>query len=77
MGVTEAEIIARELQEIGVPREDVILENKSKNTFQNAQFSAAIIQEQKPDYAVLVTSGFHMKRALKYFDYFLAKIPLL
>lgn len=68
----EASVMARELESAGVPRQDMIIEAKSNNTFQNARFSAPLIE--KYDQIYLVTSGFHMKRAMLYFKHFVKEI---
>lgn len=70
-GVSEAEIMKRDLSAVGVSESDIILEAKSNTTFQNAEFSSAILREQNFSRIVLVTSGVHMRRALTYFSYFL------
>lgn len=67
-GISEAEVMAGELNAIGIPKGDIILEAKSRNTFQNARFSAPLLKNF--DHVYLVTSGFHMKRAQTYFDHF-------
>ena len=36
--MTEARLYSKVLQQMGVPAKQIILENKSKNTFQNAKF---------------------------------------
>lgn len=69
-GASEAEVMSRELQEIGVSADDILLEPKSNNTFQNAQFTSEILRDQHFDHTLLVTSGFHLKRALTYFEHF-------
>lgn len=48
----------------GVPEEDILLEDKSHNTYENAQFTRKLLQ-QHPQIKrlVLVTSAFHMRRA--------------
>ncbi len=70
LGISEAEVIKRELVEIGLPETDVMLEPKSNNTSQNAQFTAAILRSQKPTAVVLVSSGRHLRRSLLYFSQF-------
>lgn len=67
---SEAVVYQRVLLALGIPKKDIFLEPKSNNTFQNAQFSSAILTTHAFDTVVLVTSGFHMKRALLYFKYF-------
>jgi uncharacterized SAM-binding protein YcdF (DUF218 family) len=65
--VPEAEHIASLLAELGVPRSDIVLETASRNTRENAVNSAAIVKEEGWRSALLVTSAFHMHRALAAF----------
>ena len=69
-GTAESAVMARELMEIGIPSADIIMEPKSRNTFENAKFSSEIIHSQNLDNLILVTSGFHMKRSLLLFQAF-------
>jgi uncharacterized SAM-binding protein YcdF (DUF218 family) len=69
-GISEAETMAKDLNQIGVSSSDIILERKSNNTFQNAQYVNEIIKTQNFDSFVLVTSGMHMRRSLLYFSHF-------
>jgi uncharacterized SAM-binding protein YcdF (DUF218 family) len=48
----------------GVPEADILLENKSRNTYENAQFTRKLLRRH-PELKsfVLVTSAFHMRRA--------------
>ncbi len=69
-GTAEATVMARELIEIGVPSADIIIEPRSRNTYENAKFSGEIIHSQKLDKIILVTSGFHMTRSLLFFQSF-------
>lgn len=72
----EAEVMAKELKSAGVDEADLTVENKSNNTFQNAQYSSALLHGGNFDRTVLVTSGLHMRRALLYFTHFLvAAVP--
>ncbi len=68
--ITEAEVMARDLLSINVDKNDLILESKSLNTFQNAKFSSAIVKEKNFDQVVLLTSGFHLRRAMADFNFF-------
>lgn len=63
--VSEAQIMARLLRQRGIPDAAIILENESKNTFENARFSAIAMRGQKLTSALLVTSALHMPRALE------------
>jgi uncharacterized SAM-binding protein YcdF (DUF218 family) len=74
-GISEADVMANELKQIGVPESDILTETKSKNTFQNAQFSTPIVHQQGFDLIVLVTSGMHISRSLLYFSHFL-NVPI-
>lgn len=60
----EAIIAARILQSLGVPEDKILLETKSVNTTQNAIYSAEILREQKFTKPIVVTSAFHMRRAV-------------
>ena len=60
--------IASLLKLIGLPEEDLILEHGSRNTFENAQESAKLILENSYSQIVLVTSAYHMPRAVGVFE---------
>ena len=60
----EAEISARILKSLGVPDDKILTETKSVNTTQNAVYSAEILHERHFTKPLLVTSAFHMRRAM-------------
>jgi len=66
----EADLIENYLVRIGIPKSDIIKETKSKNTFQNAQFTEKIILDNnlvdKPT-CLIITSDYHMRRAMACF----------
>lgn len=62
--VSEAQIVARLLRQRGIPDSALILENDSRNTYENARFSDIAMRSQKLKSALLVTSALHMPRAL-------------
>lgn len=64
----EAEISARVLKSLGVPEDKIIIETKSINTTQNARYSAEILRDNNFAKPVLVTSAFHMNRAMLNFN---------
>ena len=64
----EAKIAKRMLVSLGVPENMIFVETKSINTTQNAKFSAEILREQGFSRPILVTSAFHMKRAVLNFE---------
>jgi uncharacterized SAM-binding protein YcdF (DUF218 family) len=54
---------------MGVKEEDLILESQSQNTHENALFTKNILDERKfKGRLLLVTSAFHMRRALGCFE---------
>jgi uncharacterized SAM-binding protein YcdF (DUF218 family) len=63
-GIAEADIVSRQADVIGVPRTRLILENRSRNTYENATFSAALVQPKAGERWLLVTSAWHMPRAI-------------
>jgi len=67
---TEAKIYRHVLLQMGIPKKQIVLENRSKNTFQNAQFVKPLLLQHHIHEALLITSGFHMRRALLYFHHF-------
>ncbi len=69
-GRSEAAVYAESMVRMGVSKTDLILDERSKNTWENARNSAAILKVIKPDRIVLVTSGVHMRRSLEYFAHF-------
>jgi uncharacterized SAM-binding protein YcdF (DUF218 family) len=60
----EAVLIGRQLEKWGIAKDRIILESASKNTRENAVFSAQIIRERGFKEIAIVTSAFHMKRAM-------------
>lgn len=63
----EAVIYSNILQGVGVPLEKIIIEEKSLNTEQNAYFSSILIKQYGFQRPILLTSAFHMERAIKEF----------
>ena len=65
--LSEAEAMERYLLEKGIPPEKIIREDKSATTFENLEFSKAIIDAQEGrKYTALVSSNYHVYRALRY-----------
>lgn len=58
------------LEQLGVSPQDIRLETRSLNTYQNALFTSTLLKKSPYDYVVLVTSGYHLQRALYQFDRF-------
>lgn len=65
--VTEARAMADYLMERGVPREQILLEEDSHNTFENFRFTYQLLVQQGYDMeqtqVVVVSNGFHLTRA--------------
>lgn len=60
----EAETVASALRLMGVPSEDIITENNSKNTHESAvEVKKILALITTPDKCILVTSGYHIRRA--------------
>ncbi|MGK7394962.1 MAG: YdcF family protein [Candidatus Cyclobacteriaceae bacterium M3_2C_046] len=68
--VAGADNIARFYDMIGIPSEDVIIENKARNTYESAKFCHEILTSTYPEGGrhLLVTSAFHQRRAKACFD---------
>ncbi|MEM7143763.1 MAG: YdcF family protein [Verrucomicrobiota bacterium] len=70
--VGEAVPAGRFLRRMGIPEEDVMMDNGSRNTRENALASAKLLEEMGGEEGaagvLLVTSGFHMRRALGCFE---------
>ena len=65
--ISEAEAMKAYLMEQGIPENDILLENESKTTYENLLNSKKImdiIEGRK--YTALVTSNYHVYRALRY-----------
>lgn len=60
----EGPYVKRYLMTLGIPETDILIESTSNNTHENALNTKKIIDENIPDGKfLLVTSGFHMRRA--------------
>jgi len=69
-GAGDDEINRRILIKEGVPAGDIELEGISKTTRDNARFCAKILRAEKVRSAIIVTSWYHSRRALKTFEHF-------
>ncbi len=63
-----AEDMAILMKMMGVPDKNLVILNKSRNTAEDAQFSCEYIKQQGYQRVLLITSGFHMPRAVALFD---------
>jgi uncharacterized SAM-binding protein YcdF (DUF218 family) len=58
-----APVIKRFLVDLGVPEDQIILENESRDTYENAKFSMEICRKTGFKSPILLTSAYHLKRA--------------
>ncbi|MBS7540868.1 YdcF family protein [Ancylobacter lacus] len=63
-GFTEAATVRRTLPWLGVPVDRVLLEDRSRNTWENAVFTRDLVQPRPGERWLLVTSAYHMPRAV-------------
>jgi uncharacterized SAM-binding protein YcdF (DUF218 family) len=66
--VTEAAVSLRFLREQGLPVDRVLLDERARNTYENATFSQALAQPAAGERWLLVTSAVHMPRAVGCFE---------
>ncbi|TGL47115.1 YdcF family protein [Leptospira meyeri] len=71
----EADLAKEIFIDLGVPEKDLIWENQSRNTYENAVETKKLLQEKKLEKTILITSAFHMKRAAGCFEK--QKIPFV
>ena len=65
--VSEAEAMAEYMRDKGVPESDILLEDQSGTTLENLKNCKAIIDAREGrKYTALVTSNYHVYRALRY-----------
>lgn len=57
----------------GVPAADILIEENSKTTAENAEFTAKVIHDNEFKSIILVTSPYHQRRAYTQFRYELGK----
>ncbi len=62
-----SEVMAEILMLMEVPAEALWLESSSRNTYENAVRSRAILDDNDVDHVILVTSALHMPRAVRVF----------
>ena len=62
-GYKEADWSKNFLIDCGIPEEDIVIENKSRNTWENAKFTSQILINEGDVTLLLITSAWHMKRA--------------
>ncbi|WCK55318.1 YdcF family protein [Aneurinibacillus sp. Ricciae_BoGa-3] len=64
----EARISKQNLMSLGIPDNQIILDDTSLNTTENAQHTQSIMKKYGFKNPIVITSAFHMKRAVKNFQ---------
>lgn len=70
-GTPEAYVMRDVLVNFGIPKDDIIVEDKAKNTFENGKYTYELIGDKS---ITLVTSSLHMKRSLWVFRKFFKEV---
>ncbi len=65
--VKETQAIRPFLASLGVPTDQVVFEDQSRNTYENAILSAQLVGPRPGEPWILITSAFHMPRAVGVF----------
>ncbi|MEH6590021.1 MAG: YdcF family protein [Halioglobus sp.] len=68
LGISEAEAMELFLLDLGVPQSAIVLEQRSRNTAENARYTAQLLEELGKNDILLVTSATHMERARRHFE---------
>jgi uncharacterized SAM-binding protein YcdF (DUF218 family) len=66
-GVDEASLAARLFVSFGIAKERILLEDKSRDTLENARFTRELVQPKPGERWLIVTSAHHMPRAIAVF----------
>jgi uncharacterized SAM-binding protein YcdF (DUF218 family) len=63
----EADYASEVFENLGIPKQRLTMERRSRNTLENAEFSKAIAEPKSGERWLLVTSAFHMPRSIGLF----------
>src|SRR6187402_277851 len=66
-GATEAGLAARLFESFGIAKERIVLEDKSRDTDENARFTKELLQPKPAERWLIVTSAHHMPRSIGVF----------
>jgi len=64
---TEAESVKRFWRDVGLDNGDILYEDRSRNTFENAVFTRELIRPRPGERWLLITSAMHMPRSIGIF----------
>ncbi len=73
-GAGDDEIYRSILVKEGVPRGAIQMEPKSRTTRENAEFCAPLLRREQVQNAIIVTSWYHSRRALRSFEHYIPDI---
>jgi uncharacterized SAM-binding protein YcdF (DUF218 family) len=66
-GATEADYVTGLFESFGIPRDRIVLENRARNTVENATLTKALVKPKPSERWLLVTSAHHMPRSVGIF----------
>ena len=66
-GIDAAKPVAKFLRASGISPDRIVLESKSRNTYQNALFTKELLKPSPDETWVLITSAYHMPRSVGVF----------
>jgi uncharacterized SAM-binding protein YcdF (DUF218 family) len=64
LGITNARVMVEYAARLGIPREKLVEEDRSRNTVENLRYSMDIIQQQGLQQPTLVTLDLYTRRAV-------------
>ncbi len=63
----EAPVMGQLFEQLGIPRERIVLETRSRTTDENARFTRELVAPEPGERWLLVTSAYHMPRSIGVF----------
>jgi uncharacterized SAM-binding protein YcdF (DUF218 family) len=62
--IKEADYVSGLYESLGIPQSRIVLEREARNTWENAKYTVELVSPKPDEVWVLVTSAFHMPRAV-------------
>ena len=75
--ITESKVYKDILIDSGIPEIDIIEEDNSNTTKENAQFIANLTKDKNISSIILITSASHMKRSINIFQKYMPNIEII
>jgi uncharacterized SAM-binding protein YcdF (DUF218 family) len=63
-GAEAGSAVRRYLEDVGIAPDRIVIENASRDTYENAVFTKTLLMPKPHDRWLLITSGYHMPRAM-------------